>query len=160
MGYDSVIFVSDYFTQRVRGFSREKLEASFRATVIASLKAYGVAAGKRGKFPKHCFLRSGRVIAQALAGENLTSILTQALLKYPSTSWRYMCLMEVVVPEMNVPSIVKGVSEDDFRRVNDLPLSKLSRLVGRFVNVIVIVSSIFTCTSTSSLTTGCVWGSF
>ena len=86
MGYDSVILVADYFTRRVRGSSSEKLEVSFRATVIASLKAYGVAAREHGKFPKHCFLRSGGVIAQALAGENLTSILTQALLKYPSTS--------------------------------------------------------------------------
>ena len=57
--------------------------------------------------------------------------------------------MQVIAPEMNVPSMVKGVSEDEFHRVNDLPLSELSRLVGRFVNVIVIVSSIFTCTSTS-----------
>ena len=126
MGYDTVILVSDYFTRRVRGYSSEKLEASFRATVIASLKAYGVAAGERGKFPKHCFLRSERAIAQALAGENLTSILTQGLTKYSSTSWRYMCLMQVLAPEMNVPPMVKGVSKDEFRRVNDLPLSELS----------------------------------
>ena len=126
MGHDSVILVADYFTRRVRGSSSEKLEASFRATVFASLKAYGVAAGKRGKFPKHWFFRSGGATAQALAGENLTSILTQALLKCRSTSWRYMCLMQVVAPEMNVPSMVKGVSEDEFRRVNNLPLSELS----------------------------------
>ena len=126
MGHDSVILVADYFTRRVRGSSSEKLEASFRATVFASLKAYGVAAGKRGKFPKHCFFRSGGATAQALARENLTSILTQALLKYRSTSWRYMCLMQVVAPEMNVPSMVKGVSEDELRRVNNLPLSELS----------------------------------
>ena len=126
MGHDLVTLVADYFTRRVRGSFSEKLEASFRATVIASPQAYGVAAGEREKFPKHCFLRPGGVIAQALAGEDLTSIPTQALLKYPSTFWRYMCLMQVVAPEMNVPSMVKRVSEYEFRRVNDLPLSELS----------------------------------
>ena len=60
MGYDSVILVADYFTRRVGGFSSEKLEASFRATVTASLKAYGVATGERGKFSKHCFFHSVR----------------------------------------------------------------------------------------------------
>ena len=35
--------------------------------------------------------------------------------------------MQVVAPEMNVPSMVKeAVSKDEFRRVNDLPLSELS----------------------------------
>ena len=127
MGHDSVTLVADYFTRRVRGSSSEKLEPSFRATVIASPQAYGVAAGEREKFPKHsCFLRPGGVIAQALAGEDLTSIPTQALLRYPSTFWRYMCLMQVVAPEMNVYSMVKRVSEYEFRRVNDLPLSELS----------------------------------
>ena len=38
-----------------------------------------------------------------------------------------VCLMQVVAPEMNVPFMVKeAVSKDEFRRVNDLPLSELS----------------------------------
>ena len=37
-----------------------------------------------------------------------------------------MRLMQVVAPETSAPSMVKGVSEDEFRQINEFPLSELS----------------------------------
>ena len=38
-----------------------------------------------------------------------------------------MHLVQVVAPGTSVPSMVKDVSEDEFRQMNEFPLSKLSR---------------------------------
>ena len=94
--------------------------------MTTALKAYAVAAGERGEYSMHSF-RSGGAISQALAGENLQSIMQRAFWKQPSTAWRYMRLMQVVAPGTSVPSMVKGVSEDEFRQMNEFPLSELSR---------------------------------
>ena len=57
----------------------------------------------------------GEAIAQGLAGEGLTSIMNRDFWKQPSTGWQYLRLMHMVVPGTNVPSMVKEVSEDEFR---------------------------------------------
>ena len=38
-----------------------------------------------------------------------------------------MRLVQVVAPGISVTSMVKGVSEDEFRQMNEFPLSELSR---------------------------------
>ena len=89
-------------------------------------KAYAIAAGERGEHSMH-FFRSGGAISQPLAGEDLRSIMLRAFWKQPSTVWRYMRLMQVVAPGTSVTSMVEGVSEDEFRQMNESPLSELSR---------------------------------
>ena len=94
--------------------------------MTTALRAYAVAAGERGKYSMHSF-RSGGAISQALAGENLRSIMQRAFWKQPSTAWRYMRLVQVVAPGTSDPSMVEGVSEHEFRQTNEFPLSELSR---------------------------------
>ena len=38
-----------------------------------------------------------------------------------------MCLVKVAAPGTSVPFMAEGVSEDEFRQMNDFPLSELSR---------------------------------
>ena len=38
-----------------------------------------------------------------------------------------MRLVQFVAPGTSVPSMVEGVSEDEFRQINEFPLSELSR---------------------------------
>ena len=94
--------------------------------MTTALKAYGIAAGERGGYSMHVF-RSGGAISKALAGEDLRSIRLRAFWKQPSTVWRYMRLMRVVAPGTSVPSMVEGVSEDEFRLMNEFPVSDLTR---------------------------------
>ena len=71
--------------------------------------------------------RSGGAISQALAGENLASIMQKAFWKRPSTAWRYMRLMQVVAPGSESQEIIKGSSEEQFRHINEFPLSEQSK---------------------------------
>ena len=91
-----------------------------------ALKAYFIAAGEHGKYSMHSF-RAGGTISQALAGENLRSIMQRFYLKQPSKVWRYMRLMQVVAPGTSARSMVEGVSEDEFHQINEFSLSELSR---------------------------------
>ena len=74
----------------------------------------------------HSF-RSGGAISQALAGENLASIMQRAFWKRPSTAWRYVRLMQVVAPGSESQEMIKGISEEQFRHINEFPLSEQSK---------------------------------
>ena len=74
----------------------------------------------------HSF-RSGGAIPQALAGETLASIMQRAFRKRPSTAWRFMRLMQVVAPGSESQEMTKGISEEQFRHINEFPLSEQSK---------------------------------
>ena len=74
----------------------------------------------------HSF-RSGGAISQALAGETLASIMQRAFWKRPSTAWRYMRLMQVVAPGSESQEMTKGISEEQFRDINDFPQNEQSK---------------------------------
>ena len=103
------------------------------AQMTRALKTYARAAGERQDFSMHSF-RSGGAISQALAGENLTSIMQRAFWKQPSTAWRYMRLMQVVAPGSESQSMIRGISEEQFRHINEFPLSEQSRSWAAFGN--------------------------
>ena len=98
------------------------------AQMTRSLQAYATSAGKKNnkKNSMHSF-RSVGAISQALAGEDLTTIMQRAFWKRPSTAWRYMRLMQVVAPGSEAHSMVAGVSEKQFRYINEFPLSEQSK---------------------------------
>ena len=95
--------------------SRLEDQGLFRRQMTKALKAYSIAAGEHGEYSMHSF-RSGGTISQALAGENLRSIMQRFYFKQLSKVWRYMRLMQVVAPGTSARSMVEGVSEDEFRQ--------------------------------------------
>ena len=103
------------------------------AQMTRSLKTYAIAAGERGEFSMHSF-RSGGAISQALAGDDITSIMQRAFWKRPNTAWRYMRSMQVVAPGSEAQSMVKGITEEQFRYINEFPLSEQSRSWSAFGN--------------------------
>ena len=74
----------------------------------------------------HSF-RSGGVITRPLRGENLSSIMERAFWKRPSTAWKYMGIMEVVSPGAVGNALVKEVSAEKYRQINEFSLSKQSK---------------------------------
>ena len=101
------------------------------AQMTKGLKLYAAAAGMRQDFSMHSF-RSGGAISQALAGETLASIVQRAFWKRPSTAWRYMRLMQVVAPASESQEMIRGISEEQFRHINEFPLSEQSKYWAAF----------------------------
>ena len=52
--------------------------------------------------------------------------------KNPKTSWRYMRLMEVVAPGSGGSGMVEGITEDQYRQLNEFPLSEQTRSLAAF----------------------------
>ena len=69
--------------------------------------------------------RSGEAISQVLAGNTLAFIMQRAFWKRQSTAWRYMRL-QVVAPGSELQEMIKGISEEQFRHINEFPLSEQS----------------------------------
>ena len=92
-----------------------------------ALKVYARNAGERTVFTMH-FFRSGGALAQALAGEDLPTVMQRAFWKKPSMAWRYLRLMEVLIPESVGNSVVTGVFPERYRKINEFGLSEQSRL--------------------------------
>lgn len=103
------------------------------AKMSSALKKYAQAAGEAQAFSLHSF-RSGGALTRALAGDSLSSIMQKAYWKNPKTAWRYMRLMEVVAPGSEGTSMVQGITEDQYRRINEFPLSEQSRSWAAFSN--------------------------
>ena len=79
-----------------------------------ALKVHARNAGKRTAFIMHSF-RSGRALTRALAGEDLPTVMQRVSWKKPSTAWRYLRLMEVLIPRSVGNSMVTGVSPEQYR---------------------------------------------
>lgn len=96
-----------------------------------ALKSYAKQAGEQQEFSLHSF-RSGGAISRALAGDSLSSIMQKAYWKNPKTAWRYMRLMEVVAPGSGAEGMVQGVTEAQYRELNEFSLSEHSRHLSAF----------------------------
>ena len=82
-----------------------------------ALKVHVRNAGERTAFTMHSF-RSAGALKRALAGEDLPLIMKRAFWKKPSTAWRYLRLMEVLIPVSVRNSMVTGVSPEQYREIN------------------------------------------
>ena len=98
-----------------------------------ALKRYAAAVGETQGFSLHSF-RSGGAVSRALAGDSLSTIMQKAYWKSPKTAWRYMRLMEVVAPGSEGTAMVEGVSEEQYRQLNEFGLSEQSRSLSAFSN--------------------------
>ena len=87
-----------------------------------ALKVHAPNAGERTAFTMHSF-RSGRELIRALTGEDLPTVTQREFWKKPSTAWRYLRLMEVLVPGWVGNSMVTGVSPEQYRDINEFGLS-------------------------------------
>ena len=96
------------------------------AEMTNALKTHAQAAGKKADFSMHSF-RSGGAITRALRGENLSSIMEGAFWKRPSTAWRYMMIMEEVSSGVVGNAVVKGVSAEQYRQINEFSLNEQSK---------------------------------
>ena len=67
---------------------------------------------------------SGGAFSQALAGITSASIMQRAFWKRSGTAWRHMCLMQVVAPGSESQEMIKRTSEEQFRHINEFPLSE------------------------------------
>lgn len=99
----------------------------------SALKRYAKEAGETQDFSLHSF-RSGGAISRALAGDSLSSIMQRAYWKNPKTAWRYMRLMEVLAPGSGGDGMVPGVTEEQYRELNEFSLSEQSRSLAAFGN--------------------------
>ena len=103
------------------------------AEMTHALKSHARAAGEKATFLMH-YLRSGGggAITRASRGEDLSSIMERAFWKRPSTAWRYMRIMEVVSPGVVGNAVVKGVSAEQYRQINEFSLSEQSKSSSAF----------------------------
>lgn len=99
--------------------------------MFVALKSYAKRAGEKQEFSLHSF-RSGGAVSRALAGDSLSSIMHKAYWKNPKTAWRYMRLMEVVAPGSGGEGMVRGVTEAQYRELNELSLSEHTRHMAAF----------------------------
>lgn len=74
----------------------------------------------------HSFHPGGGRIAR-IGGGDLPSIMQRAFWKKPKTAWRYLRLLEAVIPSSVGNSMVRGVTEDEYEKINSFPLSEQSR---------------------------------
>ena len=103
-----------------------------------TLKVHARNAGERTAFTMHSF-RSGGALTRALAGEDLPTVARRGFWKKPSTAWRYLRLMEVLIPGSVENSMVTGVSPEQFREINEFGLlSEQSRHWAEFGNASMI----------------------
>ena len=89
------------------------------------LKQSTVAAGVQGDFSMPLF-RSG--------GDGFTIIMQKAFWENPKTIWRYLQLAQVVSPGSSGYAMIPGVTEEQYRLINEFPLSEQSRSWGAFGN--------------------------
>ena len=101
------------------------------AKMSAALKRHEKAAGETQEFSLHSF-RSGGALTRALAGDSLSTIMQRAYWKNPKTAWRYMRLMEVVAPGSEGSGMAEGITEDQYRQLNEFPLSEQTRSLAAF----------------------------
>ena len=101
------------------------------AKMSAALKKYAQAAGETQELSLHSF-RSGGALTRALEGDSLSTIMQRAYWKNPKTAWRYMRLMEVVAPGSEGSGMVAGITEDQYRQLNEFPLSEQTRSLAAF----------------------------
>ena len=79
-------------------------------------------------------IRSGGALTRALRGEDLPTVMQRAFWKKPNTTWRYLRLMEVLIPGSVGNSMVIGVSPEQYREINEFGLSEQSRQWAAFGN--------------------------
>ena len=96
------------------------------AEMTHALKSHARAEGEKADLSMLSF-RSGGAITRALRGEDISSIKKRAFWKRLSTAWRYMRTMEVVSPSAVGNAVVKGVSAEQYRHINEFPLSEQSK---------------------------------
>ena len=104
------------------------------AEMTNPLKSHARAAGEKADLSMHSF-RSGGAITRALKGEDLSSIMERAFWKRPSTAWRYMRIMEVVSPGAVGNAVVKGVSVEQYRQINDVRIRFHNRSICKGVDI-------------------------
>ena len=98
-----------------------------------ALKVDACNAGERTAFTIHSF-KSGGALTRDLAGDDLPTVMQRAFWKKLSTAWRYLRLMEVLIPGSLGNSIVTGVSPEQYREINESGLSEQSRHWAAFGN--------------------------
>ena len=111
---------------------REKTSIS-APDMTKALKAHARNTGERTAFTMHSF-RSGGVLSRALAGEDLPTVMQRTFWKKPSTAWRYLRFMEVLIPGWVGNSVVTGVSPEQYREINEFGLTEQSRHWAAFGN--------------------------
>lgn len=111
-----------------------------RAQMTSMLKASALEAKVPGDFSMHSF-RSGGAVSRALAGDDLSTIMQRAFWKSPTTAWRYMQLAKVTSPGTAGFNSIPGVSETQYREINEFPLSEQSREWAAFGKVAMVADS-------------------
>ena len=96
-----------------------------------ALKVHARNAGERTAFTMHSF-KYGGALTRDLAGEDLPTVMQRAFWKKLSTAWRYLRLMEVLIPGSVGNSMVTGVSSEQYREINEFGLSEQSRYLAAF----------------------------
>ena len=112
---------------------RGKTPISAPYYMTKALKVHARNAGERTAFTMHSF-RSGGALTRDLAGGDLPTVMQRAFWKKLSTAWRYLRLMEVLIPGSVGNSMVTGVSPEQYREIDEFRLSVQSRHWAAFGN--------------------------
>ena len=95
------------------------------AGMTHALKSHARAAGEKADFSMHSFRSGGNQKGPERGGPLLHH--GEGLLKRPSTAWRYLRIMEVVSPGAVGNAVVKGISTEQYRQINEFSLSEQSK---------------------------------
>ena len=90
-----------------------------------ALKVHARNVGERTVFTLYSF-RSEGALTRALTGEDLPTVMQRAFWKKPTTVWRYLRLMEVLIPETVGNYMVTGVSPEQHREFHGFGLPEQS----------------------------------
>ena len=124
--HDARVPLSEDLTTAKHGSTHRGKTSISAPDMTKALKVHARNAGERTAFTMHSF-RSGGALTRALAEEDLPTVVQRAFRKKPSTAWRYLRLMEVLIPGWVRNSMVTGVSPEQYREINEFGLSEQSR---------------------------------
>ena len=97
------------------------------AEMTHTLKTHVRVVGEKADFSMHSFRSGGGAITRAFRGKDLSSIMERASWKRPTTAWQYMRIMEVVSSGAVGNAVMKGVSAEQYRQINEFSLSEQSK---------------------------------
>ena len=119
---------------RMEGSQTPIIKAKQRVTTQSmsqELKKYAKQAGEWQDFSVHSF-RSQGAIVRALTGDSLEPMMQKACWTDSKTTWRYMRLMEMISPGAGGEGMVPGVTEEQYRELNEFSLGEQSRHLAAF----------------------------
>lgn len=100
--------------------------------MTAELKKHAKAANLEQELSTNSFRAGGGELPGVGGGVTFEGNAERAYWKDPKTAWRCMRLMEVVAPGAGTEGMVEGLTKEQYRELNEFPLSEQNRSLAAF----------------------------